>query len=87
MNENEFKALVEKRNDVDFEAFNLLREMQEDGVLTENALRAALLRDPDMTRKECEEMAAHYVKTFSDLSKRRQKLDDQIVKASVKVTS
>jgi hypothetical protein len=88
MNEKEFQALCERRNDVDFEAFNLLREMQDEGVLTEDCLIAGLSRTASgLSVTEAREMAKHFVETFESLSDRRRRLDDKIVKASVTVKS
>lgn len=75
--------LVEKRNDVDFEAFNLLREMEEDGMLTERSLVAAICRDADFPANEAKEMAEHYISTFSALKEKRRALDSLIIAASV----
>lgn len=80
---DKLKDLVEKRNDVDFEAFNLLRTMEDDGLLTEECLLNGLLRDGEMDRLEAQEMASHYVSAFADLVKQRRALDQAIVRASV----
>jgi hypothetical protein len=80
---DKLKDLVEKRNDVDFEAYNLLREMEQDGALTVECILHGLFRDPDLDRAEAKEMAKHYVETFAGLVKKRRALDQAIVRASV----
>jgi hypothetical protein len=84
MDEAELKALVEGRNDVDYEAYQLLSEMESDGVLVLDCLVSGLRRvDSDLTITEANEMAQHYVETFADLQKRRKALDQAIVRAGV----
>jgi hypothetical protein len=83
MNKEEFAALVEQRNDLDFAAFCLLREMQSDGLLTADAILHGLRRDPDVTKQEAEDTAVYYVNAVDDLVKKRRALDTAIVMSVV----
>jgi hypothetical protein len=84
MNSDKFNTLVEQRNDVDFEAYRLLQQMDEDGLLNKPALLAALTRDGgEVDDAEATEIVENIVTTFRDLTKKRRSLDQAIIAASL----
>jgi hypothetical protein len=88
MDDKSLTTLLEARNDVDFEAFNMLRELDSEGLLCEEILTSGLRRvDPDKTISEAKEFAQSFYAAYQALAKKRAELDQAIVRAAMTVKS
>ena len=74
----QFDAAVEQRNKADYECFLVLRDLAEEFLLTEAAIRKTLLRDDEYSRdrpEETKEHSTYLAERVKDVLDARKKAD------------